>query len=295
NLWQDETQIPVRVILPPNETADQERIANLLLPTPSGARVPLRDLASINVRMGRASINRENNSRFMALKFNVEGRDLGSTISDAMKVVGAQVHPPDGYLLNWSGEFENQQRALNRLKVIVPISLLVVLALLYSALGSGRGAAAILLVAPFAMTGGVVALWLARVTLSVSAVIGFIALLGQVALAGVLLLSAIRTRRRDGDDIRTAIIEGTSSRMRALLMTAVLGALGLIPMALSHGVGSETQRPFAVVIVGGMITTLLSALLLLPLIYRKLAGRERAVESESDIDLSPMTEPPPPL
>jgi cobalt-zinc-cadmium resistance protein CzcA len=285
-VWQDEKIVPVRVMLPAGETIDQEHIATLLVPTPSGARVPLRDLATIRVRMGRATINRENNSKVMALKFNVEGRDMGSVVHDAIAAVGAQVKVPEGNYFVWTGEFENQQRALGRLKVIVPISLLVVLGLLYSALGSGRSSLSIVLVVPFALTGGVFALALSGVTLSVSAIIGFIALLGQVSLAGLLVLSAIEGRRRDGAELGAAVIEGASSRLRAVLMTAFLGMLGLIPMAFSRGVGSETQRPFAVVIVGGMLTTLLVALLLLPVVYSLLARRELKVESESDLDLA---------
>jgi cobalt-zinc-cadmium resistance protein CzcA len=285
-LWQGEMIVPVRVMLPGGETADQEHIANLLVPTPSGARVPLRELATIQVRMGRASINRENNSRFMALKFNVEGRDLGSTIQDAMKAVEHMGQVPEGYQLTWSGEFENQARAIGRLRIIVPISLLVVLGLLYSALGSARSASAVLLSAPFALTGGIFGLGLAGITLSVSAVIGFIALLGQVSLAGLLVLSAIEDKRRDGASLAEAVVEGATARMRAVLMTTLLGLLGLIPMALSHGVGSETQRPFAVVIVGGMVTTLLVALLVLPVLYSVLARREQNSQREADLDLT---------
>ncbi|HKU43008.1 MAG TPA: efflux RND transporter permease subunit, partial [Polyangiales bacterium] len=227
----------------------------------------------------------ENNSRFMALKFNVEDRDLGSTIRDAMKAVDGMGQVPEGYQLTWSGEFENQARAIGRLRIIVPISLLVVLGLLYSALGSARSAAAILLSAPFALTGGIFGLGLAGITLSVSAVIGFIALLGQVSLAGLLVLSAIEDKRREGAPLAAAVVEGATARMRAVLMTTLLGLLGLIPMALSHGVGSETQRPFAVVIVGGMLTTLLCALLVLPVLYALLAPRERNVQREADLDL----------
>ncbi|HEX7481540.1 MAG TPA: CusA/CzcA family heavy metal efflux RND transporter [Polyangiales bacterium] len=283
-VWQGEKLVPIRVMLPAGETIDQEHIATLLVPTPSGARVPLRDLADIQVKTGRATINRENNSKVMALKFNVEGRDMGSVIDDAIKAVASAVKVPDGNYLVWTGEFENQQRALARLKIIVPLSLLVVLGLLYSALGSGRSALSIVLVVPFAMTGGVFALALSGVTLSVSAIIGFIALLGQVSLMGLLVLSAIEAKRRGGASLRIAVVEGAASRLRAVLMTALLGMLGLIPMALSRGVGSETQRPFAVVIVGGMVTTLLVALLLLPPIYALLARRELKVNGESDLD-----------
>ncbi|MFO0610560.1 MAG: CusA/CzcA family heavy metal efflux RND transporter [Polyangiales bacterium] len=267
-LWDGERPVPIRVRLPRAERADPDRVGDLLMPTRAGRRVPLRDLARVRVELGRASINHEDNSRTMALKFNVSGRDLGSVIRDAMAAVRRDVRAPEGHYLVWSGEFENQQRAMARLKVIVPLSLLVVLGLLYSALGSARSAFAILLAAPFAMTGGVFALAAARIPLSVSAAIGFIALLGQVSLAGLLVLSAIERRREEAPgDLRAAVLDGATARFRAVLMTALLAMMGLLPMAFGGGVGSETQRPFALVIVGGMVTTLVVALFVLPAIY----------------------------
>jgi len=266
--WDQARPVPVRVRFPREERADPERIGDLLVPAGGGRRVPLRDLARIHVEQGRASINREDNSRTMALKFNVIGRDLGSVIRDSMEAVRRSVRAPDGHYLVWSGEFENQQRAMARLKIIVQLSLLVVLGLLYSALGSARSAFAVLLSAPFAMTGGVFALAAAHIPLSVSAAIGFIALLGQVSLAGLLVLSAIERRRGEAPtDLGAAILDGAAGRFRAVLMTALLAMMGLLPMAFGTGVGSETQRPFALVIVGGMVTTLLVALFVLPAIY----------------------------
>jgi cobalt-zinc-cadmium resistance protein CzcA len=160
-----------------------------------------------------------------------------------------------------------------RLRVVVPVALLIVILLLYSALGSARSAAAVMLVAPFAMTGGAFGLYLSHIPLSVSAAVGFIALLGQVSLAGLLVVSAIEGRRRSGESLADALINGPVSRFRAILMAALLAILGLLPMALSHAVGSETQRPFAVVIIGGMVTTLLVALTILPVAYGLITRR----------------------
>lgn len=279
SFWEGEKQVPVRVLLPAGERDDQQRIGDMQLPSASGP-VPLRDVAKLDVDVGRASINREANSRYMALKFNVEGRDMGSTIQDAMEVVKRKVQLPDGYFLQWGGEFENQVRAMGRLKLIVPVSLVVVFGLLYSALGSGRAAASILLVAPFALTGGIFGVALGGITLSVSAAIGFIALLGQVSLAGLLVISAIDEQRKLGLAPVQAAAVGALQRLRPLIMTALLAILGLVPMVFSSGAGSETQRPFATVIVGGMVSTLLVSLLVLPIVYSFLMAKLPAAGAE---------------
>jgi cobalt-zinc-cadmium resistance protein CzcA len=271
-IWEGEKQVPVRVSLPASERDDTTQIGDLRLPSASG-QVPLRDVANLDVAVGRASINREANSRYMALKFNVENRDMGSTIREAMSVVEQQVKPPDGHFFVWGGEFENQARAMGRLEVIVPISLIAVFGLLYSALGSARAAGTILAVTPFALTGGLFAVWLGHVVLSVSAAIGFIALLGQVSLAGLLIVSAIDGERLRGAERIPAALAGAKLRFRALLMTTLLAILGLLPMVVSRGVGSETQRPFATVIVGGMVTTLAVSLFVLPVLYAWLMPR----------------------
>jgi len=286
SMWKNDRLVPVRVGLPAPERADADRIGALMVPTADGGRVPLREVARIGVAQGRATINHEANSRFMALKFNVEGRDVGSVITEAQAIVGpsAKVKPPDGHYFVWGGEFENQQRAMARLKVVVPVALLVVLVLLYSALGSARSALAVIGTAPFALTGGLFALLVTGIPLSVSAAVGFIALLGQVSLAGLLVVSAIETRRTDGAALGDAIIEGPTSRFRALLMAALLAILGLTPMALSHAVGSETQRPFAVVIIGGMVTTLLVALLVLPVFYQLITRKRLGMPAQDEQD-----------
>lgn len=278
-LWEGERSVPIRVRLPSIERMDQMRIGDIAVPSVHD-RVPLRDLARIEVAMGRAGINREANSRYMALKFNIEGRDMGSVIQEAIAAVERNVKKPEGHFLQWGGEFENQERAMGRLRLIVPISLLVVMGLLYSALGSARGSLAILAIAPFAMTGGIFAVFAGGIVLSVSAAIGFIALLGQVSLAGLLVVSAIDAKRNEGMDLVEAAAEGTASRFRALLMTALLAILGLLPMVVSSGVGSETQRPFATVIVGGMVTTALVALFVLPVVYTVIMPRIMAKPEE---------------
>lgn len=265
--WEQQRPVPVRVLFPASERGDQARIGQILVPTVGSSRVPLREVARIETAVGRANINREANSRVLALKFNVEGRDMGSVIKEAMAIVGREVKVPAGHFLVWGGEFENQKRALARLAVVVPLSFLVVFVLLYSALGSTRSAATVLGAAPFAMTGGVFALAIAGIPFSVSAAVGFITLLGQVCLASLLVLSAVDEHIAKGLPPWQAILAGAAGRMRAVLMTALLAMLGLLPMALSREIGSETQRPFAVVIIGGLATALLVTLLALPIVY----------------------------
>jgi cobalt-zinc-cadmium resistance protein CzcA len=207
---------------------------------------------------------------------------MGSVVADAMRAVKTQVKVPEGNFLVWGGEFENQARAMARLRLIVPVALAIVLGLLYSALGSARSAATILLAAPFALTGGVVAVFVVRAPLSVSSTIGFVALLGQVSLLGLLVVGRIEERRRAGESLEDAVVAGTTDRFRAVLMASLLALLGLLPMAVSRSVGSEIQRPFAVVIVGGMITTLTVVLLVLPMLYAATASPQLRTPEERD-------------
>jgi cobalt-zinc-cadmium resistance protein CzcA len=281
-MWEGERPVPLRLILPLEIRDDIEKIGAITVNAESGARIPLRDVAAIQVANGVASINREGNSRYLALKFNVEGRDMGSVVKDAIATVSRSVQPPEGHYFVWGGEFENQQRAMARLKLVVPLAILMVLLLLYAAMNSGRSALAILLTVPFALTGGACALLVAGVPLSVSAAVGFIALLGQDSLMGLLVLSAAEARRRNGEALMPALIEGASERLRPVLMASLLALVGLLPMALSSGVGSETQRPFALVVVGGMLTTLVVALWLLPTVYSYLTPQRLATPEEQD-------------
>lgn len=280
--WEGERPVPVRLQLPRASRDDLDKINGLLIPAPGGAEIPLRQLAHIEIVNGVASINREGNSRFLALKFNVEGRDMGSVVKDAIRVVQQHVQVPDGHYLVWGGEFENQARATQRLKLVVPVAVLLVLGLLYAAMSSGRSALAILATVPFALSGGAFALWLADVPLSVSAAVGFIALLGQVCLMGVLVLSATEARRRGGHALLPALLDGAAERLRPVLMASLLALVGLLPMALSTGVGSETQRPFALVVVGGMLTTLFIALYVLPVLYSLITSKRLMTPEEAD-------------
>jgi heavy metal efflux system protein len=283
DLWEQERPVPVRVIFPLAEREDEARIASVLVPAVDGARIPLGDIARIERASGSGYIFREGNSRFSALKFNVEGRDMGSVVNDAMAAVDQAVTVPEGHFLEWGGEFESQQRAMARLAVIVPLSILVVFALLYMALGSLTSALAVIMIAPFALTGGLFVLIATGIPLSVSAAVGFIALLGQATLASLLVVSAVDERRRSGETMMPALVAGAASRFRIVLMTALLAILGLMPMALSTGVGSETQRPFAVVIIGGLVTAVPVTLFLLPPVYSFIVRRVPALSSDDDV------------
>ncbi|HXJ02923.1 MAG TPA: efflux RND transporter permease subunit, partial [Micropepsaceae bacterium] len=280
--WERERPVPVRVMLTPGVRSDVDSISSLLFRAPNGGNVALKDMADIGIASGVACINREGNSRFLALKFNVEGRDMGSVVKDAVAVVAAKVTPPSGHYFVWGGEFENQERALRRLRLIVPVAILMVLGLLYAAMGSGRSALAIIATVPFAITGGFFALLIAGIPLSVSAIIGFIALLGQISLMGVLLLGSAEKHRREGQELFSALAVGASERLRPVLMASLLALFGLLPMALASGVGSETQRPFALVVVGGMITTLLVSLFVLPVLYSFLTSKRLITPEEAD-------------
>jgi cobalt-zinc-cadmium resistance protein CzcA len=281
-MWEGERPVPVRLMLPMDARDDLDKIAAVAVTSDSGARVPLRDLASLKVSSGLASINREGNSRYLALKFNVEDRDMGSVVQDAIAIVDRGVKAPEGHYFIWGGEFENQRRAIARLKIVVPLAVLAVLGLLYAAMNSGRSALSVLLTVPFALTGGAFALLVSGTPLSVSAAIGFIALIGQVSLMGLLVLSAAEARRRNGEELMPALVEGASERLRPVIMASMLAFVGLLPMAVSTGVGSETQRPFALVVVGGMLTTLLIALWVLPAIYSYITPRYLATPEEED-------------
>lgn len=280
--WEGERPVPVRLLLPRPARDDLAKVGDIAVMAPDGSRIPLNQLARIEMGSGVASIVREGNIRFLALKFNISGRDMGSVVKDARAMVEARIKPPEGHYFVWGGEFENQERASQRLKLVVPVAVLLVLVLLYAAMNSGRSALAILATVPFALTGGVFALLLSGIPLSVSAAIGFIALLGQVSLMGVLVLSATEERRRQGMALLPALLEGCADRLRPVLMASLLALMGLLPMALSAGVGSETQRPFALVVVGGMLSTLLVALFVLPALYTFISPERLQTPEEAD-------------
>jgi cobalt-zinc-cadmium resistance protein CzcA len=273
-LWEAEKKFDVTVRLPVGARHSVEAIRSLRVPLKDGAIVPVRALASVELGSSRAVITRENGKRYVGIRMNVRNRDLGSFIAEAQKRVGEHVKLPVGYDLLWGGEFENQERAMKRLTLVLPLSILLTFLLLFSAFGTVWDATIILVNMPVALLGGFLGLSVVGMTLSVSAAVGFIALLGLAVLNGVLVVSAIRARIDKGQDMWTACIEGARERLRAVLMTALLAALGLLPAAMSHAIGSETQRPIAVVVVGGTISAALMTLLVLPVSYYW-AGRIR--------------------
>ncbi|MDI1482373.1 CusA/CzcA family heavy metal efflux RND transporter [Polyangium sp. y55x31] len=267
-LWEGDRSFDVVIRFPEASRDSLEQIENLRVPTSSGALVPLSSLGEIGVDYGRASINRENGQRYIGVRMNVRGRDLGSFVDDARKAVEAKVPLDSGMSVEWGGEFESKERAMRRLALVLPVALLITLGLLFNAFRSMPLAVLVLLNVPFALVGGAIALWACDMPLSIAAAVGFIALVGQASLNGVLVLSAIVERRAQGLGLDEAVMEGAKDRLRAVVMTAALAALGLLPAAVSKAMGAETQRPIAVVIVGGTVSAALLSLVVLPVMYR---------------------------
>jgi cobalt-zinc-cadmium resistance protein CzcA len=265
-LWEGERHFSVVVRLKESErTLDQ--LGGLLIAAPSGAQIPLSKLASFRQTEGAQDIARENGQRVLSIGLFIDGRDMGSVVTDMKARVAAHVPIPHGVNLSWSGEFENQERAMARLAVVVPLSILLIFVLLFDAFGSFRSAMLIIANIPFALIGGIVALFITGIPLSVSAAIGFIALFGQAVLNGVVMVSVFNQLIASGKTPEEAVHEGAMSRLRTVLMTGLLAMLGLFPMALSHSIGAETQRPLAVVVIGGLISATLLTLLVLPSAY----------------------------
>src|SRR5476651_199890 len=249
-------------------------IAGLQVTLPNNAgTVALGDVARISVRQGAARISREGGERNASVKANLLGRDQGSFVAEAQQKVAALVHLPSGYQITWGGQFENQQRAVQRLEVIVPITVLLIFSLLFWAFRSVRKALLILAIVPFTLIGGIAALAAAGLHFSVSAAVGFIAVAGISVQNGVIMVEQIVELARSSTSLAASAVEGAVARLRPILMTALMAGLGLLPAALSHGIGSETQRPFAVVIVGGIVSATFFTLLLLPLAFPYFAER----------------------
>ena len=255
------------VKIAPQAVSDLDSIRNIPVFGANGERLTLGALTKVEVRAGLAKIMREGNERRIAIKLSVRGRDLGSLVHEAEEKARAAVALPPGYRMVWTGAFENQQRAAHRMALVVPVTIIAIFFLLFTAFDSGRFATLILLNVPFAAVGGLLALLIVRLDLSVSAMVGFIALFGVSIQSGVLLVERVRELRRLGSPLEEAIVEGSVSRVRPVMMTSLMAALGLLPAAISTGVGAETARPFAVVIIGGLVTATLLALLLLPILY----------------------------
>jgi cobalt-zinc-cadmium resistance protein CzcA len=272
-LFEGEKKFDVRVRFPEEYRKDEEGIKNLKVPTIRGTKIPLKEIAEIGKSTGSAFIYRDLNKRLIAVKFSVRERDLGSTINDAMAHVNKNVNLPKGYSLGWVGEFESQVRASKRLAQVVPICLVLIFIWLFITFGNARDAGLVLLNVPFAIMGGILALHITGTIFGISAGVGFIALFGICIQNGVILISVFKKNIEYGMKLDDSIKEGVKSRIRPVIMTALMAALGLLPAALSTGIGSETQKPLAIVVIGGLVTATLLTLLIFPLIvqivYRK--------------------------
>ncbi|MBC7434720.1 MAG: efflux RND transporter permease subunit [Bdellovibrionales bacterium] len=265
-IWEGERKFAVTVRLPENRRVIAA-LPQTLIPTPDGGYAQLGSVATLRETSGAMNIAREAGRRTMAVGIFIKDRDMGSVVADMKARIAQNIKLPESYTVGWSGEFENQERAMKRLSVVVPISLLLIFVLLFDAFKSFKMAGLILLNVPLALIGGFVALWVFGIPLSVSAAIGFIALSGQAVLNGVVMLSVFQQLQNAGHSVVDAVKLGSMQRLRTVLMTAMLAALGLLPMALSHEIGSETQRPLAIVVIGGLITATLLTLVVLPALY----------------------------
>lgn len=260
-------------------------VSDLPVALPNGiGTIPLGEIADIEVKQGPARISREAGGRLVAVKANLLGRDQGSFVAEAMEKVKAQVKLPAGYSITWGGQFENQQRAMKRLSIIVPLSVLSIFVLLFWAFRSVRFAVLVLLMVPFTWIGGLAGLALSGMHLSVSAAVGFIAVAGISVQNGVIMVERFLENIRNGQSVIDAVLEGAGNRLRPILMTALMAGLGLLPAALSHGIGSETQRPFAAVIVGGIVSATVFTLLLLPLLFPVFCGPRQNTGGEEEAE-----------
>ncbi len=258
------------VVRLPEQKRTLDAVGNIFVSTPDGARVPLSQLASIRTEEGPAQISRENASRRIVVECNVVGRDIGGFVAEAQKMIAAPqggVKIPAGYYLVWGGQFENQQRAMARLYIVVPLVILLIFVLLFSSFNSLRNAMLIILNIPFSMIGGIVALYFSGFNLSVSASVGFIALFGVAVLNGIVMVSYFNKLRQEGMQLNEAIRKGAELRLRPVLMTALVAALGLLPMVFASGIGAEIQKPLAIVVIGGLISSTLLTLIVLPALY----------------------------
>jgi len=266
-LYEGERRFDIRVRYQKEFRDTQDKIENLMVPTLNGSKIAIKEIADIKIITGPAFVFRDNNTRYIAVKFSNRGRDLGSTIAEAQAKVAKLVKLDQGYSVAWAGEFENQTRASNTLSHVVPICLLVIFLILFITFGNVKDATLVIMNVPFALIGGILALHITGINFSISAGIGFIALFGVCIQNGVILVSVFRKNLEAGMHLDEAILDGVVSRVRPVVMTALMAAIGLMPAAISTGIGSETQKPLAVVVIGGLVTSTVLTLLLLPVIY----------------------------
>jgi heavy metal efflux system protein len=290
SVFQGDRRFDVIVRLPEKLRTDMEAMKRIPIRLPltdtmkSAGYVQLGDVAKFDVAPGPNQISRENGKRRVVVTANVRERDIGSFVAEAQQQLGQQVNVPTGYWTTWGGTFEQLQSAQQRLKIVVPVALLLVFGLLFTMFGNIKDGLLVFTGIPFALTGGIVALWLRGIPLSISAAIGFIALCGVAVLNGLVMISYIRSLREGGMPLDEAINTGALTRLRPVLMTALVASLGFIPMALATGTGAEVQRPLATVVIGGILSSTLLTLLVLPLLYRM---AHRPDESIEDVAVDP--------
>lgn len=274
-------RVPIVVRLGASYRATPEAVGMTLLRTPAGGTVTLSQVARVRTVEGPEVINHDGGQRYVVVQSNVRGRDLGGFVADVRSAVASQVSMPSGYYVTYGGQFENQARATKRLALIVPLVLALIAGLLYATFGTLRHALLVMLNVPFALVGGIAALWLRGLHLNLSASVGFIALFGVAVLNGVVLVAYINQRRGDGASVSDAVRQGSAIRLRPVLMTALVASVGFLPMAFSTSAGSEVQRPLASVVIGGLVTSTVLTLVLLPVLYAWIEGRYSAPRGQA--------------
>jgi cobalt-zinc-cadmium resistance protein CzcA len=283
-VYEENRRFSLVVRFPEQDRNSIETIGNIRLTAGSGAFIPLSDLGTIRMHEGPGRINRDRLQRYLPVSFNTHGRDIGSIVAEAQQRIAREVRLPDGYTIVWGGSFENMQRAMARIQIIVPLTIVVIFLLLFSSFSSIKQAALIILNLPFALIGGIVALWVTGEYLSVPASIGFINLFGVAVLNGIVLVSYMNAlRQQEGKDVQQAVMTGCVMRLRPVLMTAAVALLGLVPLAFAHGVGSEVQRPLAVVVIGGLVSSTFLTLIVLPVLYQWMEERAAVPRSSASV------------
>jgi cobalt-zinc-cadmium resistance protein CzcA len=283
-VFEQQKQFPLVVRLPDSHRKDVETLRNTLIPTEAGQRIPLGELADITIEEGIATINREWGRRLIRVQCNVRDRDVTSFVQEAQQRIDEELVLPAGYVIDWGGQFENLARAKLRFAIVVPLTLIFVFVLLFFSLKNLREVLLIYTGIPFAVVGGVVALWVRGIPFSVSAAIGFIALIGIAVLNGQILVAAIRSLVEQGRPLKEAVTNAAQQRLRPVMATAITDAVGFIPMAISTGIGAEVQRPLATVVVAGVMTSTILTLFVLPTLYLMVMPKKTPVSEAADED-----------
>jgi cobalt-zinc-cadmium resistance protein CzcA len=264
----------------PEYRQDIDAIGNILVSTPDGARIPLKQVAAITMHTGAFIIYRENNQRYIPIKFSVRDRDLQGTVEEAQEKLAQHVMLPEGYHMEWAGQYDQLKEEQKRMAMIVPVSFVIMLLLLYTTFDSLKNALLVLAAVPFALVGGVLSLVITHTHFSISAAVGMISTLGVAILGGVLLISRIEEFRRAGLELREAVIRGVDVQMRPILMATLSAAIGLLPASLATGIGAQAQQPLARVVVGGMLTAAFLILVVLPVLYEIVHQRDTLTVQE---------------